>query len=67
MQLEGKPMKSLLISICCLLASGSFSFCTHATTEVDLLIENGQVVDGGGVQRYRADVAVRGGQIVAIG
>ncbi len=33
----------------------------------DLLIKNGVVIDGSGLPRYRADVGVRHGKIVAIG
>ncbi len=33
----------------------------------DLIIKNGTVVDGSGLPRFRADVAVQGGQIAAIG
>src|SRR5713101_9599442 len=33
----------------------------------DLLIKNGTVIDGTGVPRYRADVAMNGGKIAAIG
>jgi N-acyl-D-amino-acid deacylase len=33
----------------------------------DLLIKNGTVIDGSGLPRYRADVAVRNGKIAAIG
>ncbi|TMK27677.1 MAG: amidohydrolase, partial [Actinobacteria bacterium] len=33
----------------------------------DLIVKNGTVVDGSGMPRYRADVAVRHGRIAAIG
>jgi N-acyl-D-aspartate/D-glutamate deacylase len=33
----------------------------------DLVIKNGTVIDGSGMPRYRADVAVHGGRIAAIG
>jgi len=33
----------------------------------DILIQNGQVVDGSGAPRYRADVAVEGDRIVEVG
>ncbi|TDJ26704.1 MAG: hypothetical protein E2O59_09520, partial [Gammaproteobacteria bacterium] len=37
------------------------------TMTYDLLVKNGTVIDGSGGARYRADVAVQDGQIVAIG
>ena len=33
----------------------------------DYLIQNGQVIDGTGAQAYRADVAISGGKIAAVG
>jgi N-acyl-D-aspartate/D-glutamate deacylase len=34
---------------------------------LDLVIRNGEVVDGSGSPRYRADIGVSGGRIVAVG
>jgi N-acyl-D-aspartate/D-glutamate deacylase len=34
---------------------------------LDLVIKNGMLIDGSGLPRYRADVAVRHGRIVSIG
>ena len=36
-------------------------------SEFDTVIRGGMVIDGTGVQRYRADVAIRGGRIARIG
>src|SRR5258706_5330637 len=38
-----------------------------ATPQYDLIITNGQVIDGTGKPRYRADVAIKGDSIAAIG
>jgi N-acyl-D-amino-acid deacylase len=65
------PMKN--IRICSLLLGGIFlSIIAAAAQEggaesYDLLIRNGRVVDGSGAPWYRADVAIRGGRIAAIG
>ena len=34
---------------------------------LDLLLRNGEIVDGTGRARYRADVGIRDGRIVSIG
>jgi N-acyl-D-amino-acid deacylase len=34
---------------------------------LDILIQNGQVVDGSGAPRYRADVGIQAGHIVEVG
>ena len=33
----------------------------------DLIVRNGTVIDGSGLPRYRADIAVAGGRIASIG
>ncbi|MBV8410507.1 MAG: hypothetical protein JOY64_22965, partial [Alphaproteobacteria bacterium] len=33
----------------------------------DLVVKNGMIVDGSGIPRYRADVAVQDGRIAEIG
>jgi N-acyl-D-amino-acid deacylase len=35
--------------------------------QYDLVVRNGDVIDGSGLPRYRADVGVRRGRIVTIG
>ena len=40
---------------------------TNSPTRCDLLIRNGQVIDGTGRDRFRADIAVDGDRITAIG
>ncbi len=45
-----------------------FACSTDTPTEqLDLLITNGQVVDGSGQATFAADVAIRGDQVVAVG
>jgi dihydroorotase/N-acyl-D-amino-acid deacylase len=39
---------------------------TAQTPQYDLLISGGTVIDGTGAERYRADVAITGGRIVAV-
>jgi N-acyl-D-amino-acid deacylase len=41
--------------------------CTLAAQPFDLVIRNGQVIDGTGSPWYSADVAIRGGRIATIG
>lgn len=37
------------------------------TAEFDILIKNGQIIDGSGKPRYRADLAIKGDRIMRIG
>ena len=54
-------MKSILCSTLCLIAT------TACSPSYDLIVRNGDVVDGSGSPPRRVDVAVRGGRIAAIG
>lgn len=61
------------LSLLPLLTLAALTGCTSPSqlpagpTDVDLLIRHGRVIDGSGSPAYAADVAVRGGRIVAIG
>ena len=34
---------------------------------LDLVVRNGEIIDGTGQRRYRGDLGVRGGRVVAVG
>jgi N-acyl-D-amino-acid deacylase len=50
-----------------LVASDAAGPCPLSAQEFDLLIENGQVIDGSGNPGMRADVGIQGDRIVAVG
>lgn len=54
-----------LLTIAMLLASVGFT--NTQQPEFDLLIKNGQIIDGSGKRRYKADLAIKGDRIVRIG
>ena len=58
---------SLLLIVSLLLSSALSNSETLSTADYDLLITNGQIIDGSGRPGYRADVAVEGDRIVRIG
>jgi len=63
-------MKSLITATACALAAIAGTFpSAHAgeRAKYDIVIRNGRVLDGAGNPWVRADVAVRGGKIVAVG
>lgn len=63
-------MKSLITATACALAALAGTFASAHTGErpkYDIVIRNGRVLDGAGNPWVRADVAVRGGRIVAVG
>jgi dihydroorotase/N-acyl-D-amino-acid deacylase len=49
-----------------LLISSAVITTNAAAPQYDLIIRNGTVIDGSGVPRYRADVAIKGDRIVAL-
>jgi N-acyl-D-amino-acid deacylase len=64
-------MRLKTLAIATLAASGiaAAAATTPAPTtrHFDLLIRNGEIIDGTGAPRYRADIAINGDEIVAIG
>lgn len=65
---RGAPASAALVLACgpgALLAAASDASPT--SRHFDLLIRNGEIVDGTGAPRYRADVAIDGDEIAAIG
>ena len=50
-----------------LLSAATLSLAAAQPAEVDLLIKNGQVIDGSGGPRMQADVAISGDRIVYVG
>jgi N-acyl-D-amino-acid deacylase len=50
-----------------LLGLAALTFCQPASTTYDVLIRNGVVIDGTGAPRKRADLAITGDTIAAIG
>jgi len=55
-------MKKLFLIMCCILVLASCS-----TTEYDLIIQNGQIIDGSGNPSYRGDIAISADTIAAVG
>jgi dihydroorotase/N-acyl-D-amino-acid deacylase len=62
-----KKLLALTLTLLFLVVALAFSFSARSADEYDLLIKNGQVVDGTGSPWYAADVAIRGDRIVKIG
>lgn len=56
-----------LLVFCLLLAAGCATTTRPSTDHYDLRIINGRIIDGTGSPAFKADVAVRGDRIVAIG
>lgn len=57
----------LLTAVLCFTLLSNFSIRAQQSGEFDVLIKNGGVYDGTGGKARRADVAIRGDKIVAIG
>ncbi len=56
-----------LTTIAMLIASLSPGSSTTAPPDFDLLIKNGQIIDGSGKVRYKADLGIKGDRILKIG
>lgn len=61
------PIKLVALSIIAMLVASSGLTSSTTPAQFDLLIRGGQVIDGSGKPRYKADVAIKGDRIVRIG
>lgn len=59
--------KALALTIIAMLLASVGSNSNEQTPEFDLLIKNGQIIDGSSKPRYQADLAIKGDRIVRIG
>ncbi len=62
----GSSLFALVLAICSSSAS-SASAGETPSSEYDLIIEHGRIIDGTGAPWYAADLGIRGGRIAAIG
>ncbi len=60
-------VRALLLGSLALFAVFSAGCADGSDESFDIVIENGMVVDGTGNPRFRADIGIRGGSIVAVG
>jgi N-acyl-D-amino-acid deacylase len=56
-----------LVSICCLGARSEDASRNRGIPAFDLVLRGGKVIDGTGAPAFQADVAIKGGRVVAIG
>jgi N-acyl-D-amino-acid deacylase len=59
--------KTVALSIIAMLIASLGFSSSSQTPEFDLLIKNGQIIDGSGARGYQGDLAIKGDRIVKIG
>lgn len=55
------------LALVCAIFGGALSACGPSADPFDVLIVGGEIIDGTGADRFRADVGIRGDRIVLIG